>query len=198
MQRMHLGHRVFVILVGLVVASGLAAPAPAQAATPTTLTMSGAKEHADQDTRLELDLLHEDGSPVVGAQVLVERRTGGDWGQLGLVTTDELGHAELAATMARRAEDNVFRASYAGDPATAPAETGPVPVKLIRRSTRLVVSGPDRGRRREVGAGPGPLGHGQRRPGAGHGRASSAATARVTGRSSARCAPATTAGRRSP
>ena len=165
MQRMNLGHRLFVLLLGLVVASGLAAPAQAQEATPTTLTMSGAREHADQDTLLRLDLLREDGSPVAGAQVLVERRSGGSWGQLGLVTTDELGHTELPSDDARGADDNVFRASYAGDPGR-PVRDGPVPVTLIRRSSRLS-SAARAGRRRAVGAGQDPLAHRQRRTRAG-------------------------------
>lgn len=145
MQRMHLGQRLLVLVLGLVVAVGLAAPAHAHAqeVTPTTRTLSGPREHADQDTRLALDLLREDGTPVPGAQVLVERRTRGVWGEVALVATDEMGHAELDATLSRRADDNVFRASYAGDHETAPAETGPVPISLIRRSTRLTVTGPD-------------------------------------------------------
>ena len=144
MQRMQLGHRLLVILLGLVVASGLAAPAQAQEPTPTTLTLTGAKKHADQDTRLAVDLLYDDGGPVVGAQVRVERRTSGTWGPIGLVTTDPQGHAVLDATMARRAADNVFRATYDGDPVSGPSGTGPVRVQLIRRISRLVVGGPDR------------------------------------------------------
>ena len=142
---MHLGHRLLVLVLGLVLGTGLAAPAQGkEQATPTALSLSGAPAYADQATRLELDLVRDDGSPVVGATVVVERRTGGVWTQIGSPTTDAVGHAEVDVTLARGAGDNVFRAAYAGDPATAtaPSETGPVSVALLRRLTRLTVSGP--------------------------------------------------------
>lgn len=143
MRRMHLGNAFLTLLLGLALAIGLTPPVQAQEPTPTTLTMAAERQYADQPTVLALDLRHDDGTPVAGAQVLVERRTSGTWSQLGLVTTDEHGHATLETTMSRRSADNVFRASYAGDATTAPAETGPVAVGLLRRNTRLVVAGPD-------------------------------------------------------
>ena len=45
--------------------------------------------------------------------------------------------------MFRRAADNVFRASYAGDLDSAPARTGPVAVALVRRGSVVTVGGPD-------------------------------------------------------
>lgn len=143
MRRMHLGNAFLTLLLGLALAIGLAPPVQAQEPTPTTLTMGAERQHADEPTVLALDLRRDDGTPVAGAQVLVERRTSGTWSQLGLVTTDEQGRAALEAAMSRRSADNVFRASYAGDAATAPAATGPVAVGLLRRNTRLVVAGPD-------------------------------------------------------
>ena len=143
MLGMHLGQRVVLVLVlGLVLGTGLAAPAGAEDPSPTTLRMNGDPAYADQDTRLDLELLRGDGTPVAGATVSVERRTGGVWTQLAVVTTDATGRAATPATLARRSEDNVFRASYLGDPLTAPSETGPVLVALVRRSTRLTVGGP--------------------------------------------------------
>ena len=129
MQRMNLGHRPSVILrrAGRGQRSRCARTGAGRHAA--TLTMSGAKEHADQDTRLELDLLRE-GNRVLRRRGAGPRRAqdGRDLGPArGLVTTDELGHAELEATMARRAADNVFRATYAGNATTyAGSRSGPV------------------------------------------------------------------------
>ena len=53
------------------------------------------------------------------------------------------GRAVVDATMFRRAADNVFRASYAGDVDSASDQTGPVPVALVRRSSKVTVGGPD-------------------------------------------------------
>ncbi len=121
--------------------------APASAAEPgepvaTTLTLSGTPGHADDESALGIDLTQEDGTPVAGALVDVERRASGAWTVLGQVATDEAGHASLTAPLARRSDDNVFRASYAGDELQAPAATGPVPVQLVRRRSTLVVRAP--------------------------------------------------------
>lgn len=144
MQLMHLGHALLAFLVAGAVAAGVASPVRAQAPAPTSLTMAGERQYADADTVLRLVLAHDDGTPVAGAQVLVERRVDGTWRQVALLTTDAAGHAEQPATMSREATDNRFRASYAGDPASAPAETGVVVVPLERRDSVVKVSGPDR------------------------------------------------------
>jgi hypothetical protein len=131
-------------VVGLVLAAGFAPPADAQEPTPTTLTMVGEKQYADLDTTLTLTLQQEGGEPVANAQVEVERRVDGTWQPLTLVVTDEAGQAAATATMARDADDNVFRASYAGDEVTLQgSESGPVRVPLLRRATRVTISGPD-------------------------------------------------------
>jgi hypothetical protein len=142
---MRLGPRIVAVCLATVVAVGLgSAPAPAAEPPPTTLTMHGRAVHADQDTTLRLDLAEGDGgAAVAGAPVVVERRTDGTWRALGTVVTDEAGQAELAATLARDAGDNVFRASYAGDAVHAPSSTGPVPVRLVRRDSRVRIAGPD-------------------------------------------------------
>jgi hypothetical protein len=142
---MRLGPRIVAVCLATVVAVGLgSAPAPAAEPPPTTLTMDGRAVRADQDTTLRLDLTEGDGgAAVAGAPVVVERRTDRTWRALGTVVTDESGHAEIAATLARDAADNVFRASYAGDAVHAPASTGKVPVRLVRRDSRVRLTGPD-------------------------------------------------------
>ncbi len=81
--------------------------------------MTGERAHADEDDPLGIDLVRsDDGAPVAAAQVVVERRVGGEWQGFGDAVTDEAGHAELAATLRRTPADNVFRASYAGDSCT--------------------------------------------------------------------------------
>jgi 5-hydroxyisourate hydrolase-like protein (transthyretin family) len=146
MRRMQLGHpllRLFASLVALGVAVGLAAPVHAQEPAPTSLTLTGERQRADADTLLRLALAYDDGTPVAGAQVLVERKVDGAWQQLAVLTTDEAGQAEQPATMQRDASDNRFRASYAGDPASAAAESGVVEVPLRRREGVVRVGGPD-------------------------------------------------------
>ena len=146
---MRLGPRITAVCLVLVTAFAAASvaggvPARADGPPPTTLTLSAAPVHADQATTVEVDLVQEgDGSPVAGAQVEVERRTDGTWSTLGAVVTDEAGHAELDATLARSSGDNVFRATYAGDLAHAGSRTGPVPVPLVRRASRVRLTGPD-------------------------------------------------------
>ncbi|NYD42732.1 M15 family metallopeptidase [Nocardioides panaciterrulae] len=138
---------VLTVLASTLVGTGLVGtglPARAEEPPPTTLTLAGEPAHADQAVPLQVDLVQSgDEAPVAGAQVVVERRTDGAWATLGPVVTDEAGHAEVEATLARRKEDNVFRASYAGDPGHAPAETGPVQVALQRRDSRVRLTGPD-------------------------------------------------------
>lgn len=146
---MHLGSRpslpllTAVLVVTLALTLG-AAPATAQEPVATTLTMTGDPTRADDPTRLRVDLVHEDGTPVAAAEVLVERRQSGTWQQTAMLVTDETGHAELEATMAREEEDNRFRATYAGDLDSAPAASGPVPVRLVRRDSRVGIGGPGR------------------------------------------------------
>jgi D-alanyl-D-alanine carboxypeptidase-like protein len=141
---MRLGHRITGLCLALVTVGLGVPPAQAEDPPPTTLTMSGRAAYADESTWLEIDLVHSgDSTPVAGAPVIVERRTEGSWAQLGTVVTDESGHAELDATLARTARDNVFRASYAGDGLHAASETGPIQVGLVRRNSRLQLTGPD-------------------------------------------------------
>jgi D-alanyl-D-alanine carboxypeptidase-like protein len=144
MTRMPLARSLASSILGVVLAVGLsAAPAGAADEPPaTTLTLSGEPAHADDEVPLRIDLVQtEGGAPVALAQVLVERRVDGAWRELGPVTTDEAGHAELAATLRRTAADNVFRAAYAGDELHAASSTGAVAVALVRRTSQVKVGG---------------------------------------------------------
>jgi 5-hydroxyisourate hydrolase-like protein (transthyretin family) len=122
---------------------GLAPPAGAADPTPTRLTMSGQPTYANTVTQLVLRLRHADDSPVMAGAIVVERRRSGTWGPVDTVLTDEQGRAAVDVTLVRRAANNVFRATYAGDAASAPARTGPVPVALVRRNSKVTVGGPD-------------------------------------------------------
>src|SRR3712207_1361823 len=109
MTAMHLGRPIGSSFLGLILAVGLGA-VPAQAVdepVPTAVTMTGERGHADAEVPLQIDLVQsQDGAPVAGATVVVERRAGRDWPRLGEAVTDEAGHAELPVTLARTARDN--------------------------------------------------------------------------------------------
>jgi hypothetical protein len=142
MQRMHrLGQRVFIGLLGLVVGVGMVAPIAASAA-PLELTLRGTSTYAGQQTTLRV-VLTDDGDPVPGAQVRIQRREGTGWQLVSIVTTDGTGQATTPATMSRNARNNVFRALY---PAigSAQATSGPVTVALKRRAGTLTLAGPQK------------------------------------------------------
>ncbi len=103
--------------------------------------MAGQATYADHVTHLKIRLRRADGSPVVAGEVVVQRRRSGTWRLFDTVVTDEEGRAVVDATLARRAADNLFRASYAGG-LDAADTTGPVAVKLVRRSSRVTIGGP--------------------------------------------------------
>ncbi len=161
---MRLGFRLSPV-IAIVLALGLAAPADAQAPAATRLTMAGQPAYADQATHLQIRLLHADDTPVVAGEVVVERRRSGTWRPIGTVLTNNQGRAVVDATLFRRAANNVFRASYAGDLDSAPDKTGPVAGRPQAaeqpghgRWTRL-------GGRRAVGAGVRAVADGQRAAG---------------------------------
>jgi hypothetical protein len=146
MARMLLGHRSLTLpslLLGLALAVGLLVPAHAEEPMASTLTLTGEPTYADRSTPLRIALVREDGSPVAGGQVTVERRTDGTWTQAAVVATDEKGQGTLDVTLARDRADNRFRASWAGDATATGSESGEVPVALERRTSTVRVSGPD-------------------------------------------------------
>ncbi len=135
--------RLLVLTLGLLVA-GVGLPAHAQELEPTTLTLDSVRRYADAQTPIGVTLLSGDEqSPVVGAQVLVERRVDGTWTEVGVLMTDEAGRAELPQTLARDAHDNAFRATYAGDVTYEPARSGTYLAPIQRRASVATVGGPD-------------------------------------------------------
>ncbi len=61
-----------------------------------------------------------------------------------MLTTDEAGRAEVPQTLARDAQDNVFRASYAGDATYEPSTSGRYRAEIKRREGVATVGGPKR------------------------------------------------------
>ncbi len=134
--------RVLGLLVALLAGTLLGlAPSPAQAAA-SELTLSLPGGYADQDAVVGVHLV--DGEPVAGATVVVRRRVAGTWRVVGQVVTDAGGRGSLTVTRARRAADNAFRATYAGDGTHAPADTGVRAMPLRRRQSVVTLTGPRR------------------------------------------------------
>ena len=120
-----------------------AAPAEVRRDLSPGLTLSAPPTYAGQDAPVTVTLADEAGEPVAGASLRVERRTGGTWAEAAVLTTAEDGTASLPVTLTRTPEDNVVRASWAGDETHEPQTTGPVTLPLRRRNARLQVKGPD-------------------------------------------------------
>ena len=139
---MSLGSRLLVLLLGGVLAVTLGSPAQAQEPTPTALGLSATDARADAESVLRVALENEDGSPVVGAPVALERRVDGEWRELLVLVTDDAGRAQHAALVRRAPADNRFRASYAGDATHEPSESAVVEVDLIRRESVVTLAGP--------------------------------------------------------
>ena len=132
-------------LITLTLSALLLLGAPVAAAddpVQTTLTLETVRQYADRDTPVTVTLETADGSPVVAAMVLVERRIDGQWHEVAALVTDEAGSAQTMQTLDRDASDNVFRASYAGDAMHAPARTGKVQAPLKRRASRVRIEAP--------------------------------------------------------
>ncbi len=140
---MSLGRLGALVLVG-VLALGTP-PTHAAGGSPSRLTLDSAPRYADLDTSLVVTLTEQgSGSPVAAASVTVERRVDGDWAEIAVVATDLDGRATLDQTLARDADDNVFRATYDGDDLHDAASSGAYRAPLRRRETVVSVGGPNR------------------------------------------------------
>ena len=117
--------------------------------TPTTLSLSG-PTHAVVDSEQELTLVltaeQEDGSstPVPGAELVLERQRSGTWKEHARPVTAEDGSVTVGIGIAPRAADNRYRATWAGDEHTGPAESAVHVVEPRRVRTVLGLAGPDR------------------------------------------------------
>ena len=151
-------------LVLLLLSLLLLVPSPAAAAEPpdeppaeepppavalTTLTLAG-PPHAVVDSVQELPLTllaeQEDGStaPVAGAELVVERQRSGSWREIARPVTADDGRAVVPVDVAPQAADNRFRATWAGDDRTAPAQSAVHVVEPRRIGTTLSLTGPAR------------------------------------------------------
>ena len=109
------------VTLALVVAS----PTPAvRAADPvaTQVSLDAPPAYAGNETTLLVTLAADTGEPVGGAQVTLERRTGGAWGVVATLTTDAEGRASQRLPLERDPRDNVVRVRYDGDTEHAPAD----------------------------------------------------------------------------
>ncbi|KQW49296.1 hypothetical protein ASC77_11475 [Nocardioides sp. Root1257] len=115
--------------------------APVRAATSTVLTLTAPAAYADDVTTLTVAATDEPGAPLVGAQLLLERQTGGAWQAVGTVTTGADGTASADLAVSRVAADNVVRATYAGD-ADHPSAVQEGTLPTAPRAGRVSLSGP--------------------------------------------------------
>ena len=136
--------------IGALVLAGVLAlgtpPAHAAEASPSLLTLDSAPRYADADISIVVTLAEQgSGSPVVDAEVVVERRVDGAWSEVAAVSTDEDGRATVVQTLARDADDNVFRATYDGDDGPRRREQRPPSARRsLRRESVVSVGGRDR------------------------------------------------------
>ena len=136
--------RLLALTLGLLLA-GVGLPAHAEDLQPTQLTLDSVKRYADLDTPIGVTLVTQDeGAPVAGAEVLLERKVDGTWSEVALLTTDETGRAEVRQTLARDTKDNDFRATYAGDATYAPSTSGTYRAAIRRRTGVATIGGPKR------------------------------------------------------
>ncbi|QCW49894.1 hypothetical protein FE634_04725 [Nocardioides dongxiaopingii] len=122
----------------------LGATLPAAAAEPASLVLTATAGPADADAPLAVTLTGDDGAPLAGAAVVLERRRDGAWAAVATVVTDTSGRGTAVVRRARDAGDNVFRARYDGDGVHDPARTAPVPSRLVRQPSVVTVGGRDR------------------------------------------------------
>lgn len=84
----------------------------------------------------------EDASAVADAPVALERRSGGMWKPVADAVTGDDGTVEIKVRLSRVRADNVFRASFAGNPTYAASRSPQTQFQLVRRHSRLVLSAP--------------------------------------------------------
>jgi D-alanyl-D-alanine carboxypeptidase len=134
--------RAVVLLLLVTLPSVGVATQPAAAADATSLALTGTTGRSGDATTLVATLTGSDGAALTGAAVTVERRVDGAWSAVGAGTTDAAGQVREAAVLSRDPDDNVFRASYAGDVTYAPSRSPEVQVALVRKESRARVTGP--------------------------------------------------------
>ncbi|MGD9961106.1 M15 family metallopeptidase [Nocardioides sp.] len=139
---MSLGSVVTAVVLPIILVLGGGLPAYAAEPLPTTVSLTGSSVYADATSVLQIGLTDSTSAPVTGAQVSIERRTGGVWNVIGSVVTDQAGEARLSSVLSKVAADNVFRASYAGDADHLASSSPAVGVALKRRASVLTLGAP--------------------------------------------------------
>lgn len=150
-----------VLMLSVVVGLGPLSPmAPVAAAVPadtvaTTTAVSAPASREGSTTRVLTRVRRVGGDPVAGVSVLLERRRSGTWRQLARARTAADGTVAAPMVLARRASENVVRATYAGGDAVPGAggeptaatyggsTSGPAPVELVRRTSTITLGGPE-------------------------------------------------------
>lgn len=113
-------------------------PAAAFAADPVlTLTPRWASAYAGEVVPLDVHLT-QDGAPVAGTEVRIDRHQDGGWHTLRRVTTDAQGRASLSVRLWRDADNNRFRAIALG------VSSGQVAVPLRKRGSTVTLAAPRR------------------------------------------------------
>lgn len=136
------GYRLAVVLSTIALVVGLTAAAEAARATATRVVIDAKPAYAGAETTLVVELTEKGGGAVSGAQLTLERRTGGAWSPVATLTTDPNGRATQRVRLDRVSDDNVFRATYAGN-GNREGSTGQQRLALDRRGSKVRVSGPD-------------------------------------------------------
>lgn len=126
--------------------AGVAVPAataaPAERSTGPGLHLTAPQRYAGQPVPVTLILVDDEGEPVPGAAIRVERRTDGTWADLAVVTTDQAGTATLETDLTRAPADNTLRASSLDEASGRSVATGPVTLPLRRRNAKASLRGP--------------------------------------------------------
>lgn len=122
---------------------------PPAAPAPGTVSLSGptrAVVGSTQQLTVTLVSTQEDGTgaPVAEAEVLVERQRAGTWEELARPVTGAEGTAIVEVEVLARAEDDRFRATWAGDDRVGPAQSEVHAIEPRRVATSLRLDGPGR------------------------------------------------------
>ena len=129
------------LLVVALAALGVA-PSPATAAEATAVALVAGPGPAGEETALVATLTSSAGAALPDAVVAVERRVDGVWTAVAAGATDANGQVGASAPVSRDPDDNVFRAAYAGDETYAPSQSAEVRAALVRRESKVRISGP--------------------------------------------------------
>ena len=124
-----LGPRLLIGFLGVLLAVGLAPPTHA-AAAPTGLSISGTPAYAGQNTTLRMELTDENGDPLAGKTVFVNRKVSGQWAPIGSAITDAEGTATFSAEMMRKPGRERLPGPVRSARPACPTRPSPAPVHV--------------------------------------------------------------------